>query len=125
MLRHIGLAVTDQDRSRRFYERHLGFDALPPKHYDGGVLMLFDGRGTALALGPADGEPINLPDFLHLGFVLDSRGEAEEAIRRFERDGLELLERHELDSYVGCKISDPDGYVIEVFWEDGWELPAD
>lgn len=120
MLRHVGLAVKDAERSRRFYERHLGFGALPAKEYEGGVLMLFDGRGTALALGPAGKEQIRLPEFFHLGFVQETPEEARAAIARFEAAGLELLERHELDFYVGCKVADPDGYVIEVFWERGW-----
>jgi catechol 2,3-dioxygenase-like lactoylglutathione lyase family enzyme len=123
VFRHLALAVTDVERSRDFYERRLGFGALPAKLYDDGVLMLFDGRGSALALQPTDRvDP--LPEFVHFGYVLDSRAEAEEAIRRYEADGLELLERHELDFYVSCKIADPDGYVVEVLWEEGWELPG-
>ena len=122
MLRHLAIAVSDENRARRFYERYLGFGARPPKRYPDGVLMLFDGRGSALALGPANG-PIGLPGFLHFGYVLDDPEAAREIIRRLEDDDMEFLERHDDADYVGCKVSDPDGYVIEVFWEAGWELP--
>ena len=123
MLRHVALAVSDENRSRAFYERYLGFDALPPKRYPDGVLMLFDGRGSALALGPA-GEGGHLPEFLHFGYVLDGPDAARELTGRFERDGVALLEREDASDYVGCKVADPDGYVVEVFWEAGWELPG-
>jgi catechol 2,3-dioxygenase-like lactoylglutathione lyase family enzyme len=63
---HLALAVTDQKRSRRFYETYLGFDAKPARMYDDGVLMLYNAKGFALALGPTDA-PIGLPGFLHFG----------------------------------------------------------
>ena len=122
MLRHVALAVSDEERSRAFYERYLGFDARPPKRYPDGVLMLFDGRGSALALGPPGRPGSRLPEFLHFGYVLDDAGAARELIGRFERDGVPLLEHDEGTDYVGCKVADPDGYVVEVFWEAGWEL---
>jgi catechol 2,3-dioxygenase-like lactoylglutathione lyase family enzyme len=122
MLRHVALAVSDEERARAFYERYLGFDALPPKRYPDGVLMLFDGRGSALALGAAD-EAARLPAFLHFGYVLDDPDAARRLIAGFERDGVTLLEAEDTADYVGCKVADPDGYVVEVFWEAGWELP--
>ena len=122
MLRHVALAVADEQRSREFYERYLGFDARPPKRYSDGVLMLFDGRGSALALGPRD-DNASLPSFLHFGYVYDSPQTARETIARFESDGIEFLELGDDDDYIGCKVADPDGYVVEVLWEAGWELP--
>jgi catechol 2,3-dioxygenase-like lactoylglutathione lyase family enzyme len=62
---HLALAVTDQDRSRRFYETYLGFDAEPAPRSDG-VPLLYNAAGFSLALGPTD-EPIQLPEFLHFG----------------------------------------------------------
>ncbi len=65
-VKHLALAVTDQERSRRFYESYFGFDARPSRWYDDGVLMLYNADGFSLALGPTD-EPIRLPKFLHFG----------------------------------------------------------
>ena len=54
---HLAIPVRDQERSRRFYETHLGFGARPPRRYPDGVLMLYNGAGFALALGPS-AEPV-------------------------------------------------------------------
>jgi catechol 2,3-dioxygenase-like lactoylglutathione lyase family enzyme len=56
-VRHLALAVQDEERSRRFYEHYFGFGARTPRRYPDGVLMLYDETGFALALGPADGPP--------------------------------------------------------------------
>lgn len=40
-MKHLALAVSDQQRSRRFYETYFGFDAQPARRYDDGVLMLY------------------------------------------------------------------------------------
>ena len=36
-MKHLALAVSDQHRSRRFYETYFGFDAAPERRYDDGV----------------------------------------------------------------------------------------
>ena len=56
-MKHLALAVSDQERSRRFYETYFGFGARPARRYDDGVLMLYNADGFSLALGPTD-EPI-------------------------------------------------------------------
>ena len=70
---HLALAVLDEERSRRFYERYLGFGARTPRRYPDGVLMLYDETGFALALGPAEGPP-DLPRFLHVGWEAAGSG---------------------------------------------------
>jgi hypothetical protein len=47
-VKHLALAVTHQERSRRFYETYFGFGARPARWYDGGVLMLYDADGVPL-----------------------------------------------------------------------------
>jgi catechol 2,3-dioxygenase-like lactoylglutathione lyase family enzyme len=39
-MKHLALAVRDQERSRDFYETYFGFDARPARRYDEDVLML-------------------------------------------------------------------------------------
>jgi catechol 2,3-dioxygenase-like lactoylglutathione lyase family enzyme len=115
-LRHLALAVSDQERSRRFYETYFGFGARPARRYDDGVLMLYDASGFSLALGPADDE-IRLPRFLHFGVDLPSP----EAVRRFRdrlvADGVPVVEEWDEPEYVSVKCRDPDGYVVEAAWE--------
>jgi catechol 2,3-dioxygenase-like lactoylglutathione lyase family enzyme len=50
---HLAIPVSDQRRSRRFYETFFGFGARPARRYDDGVLMLYDAKGFALAPGVA------------------------------------------------------------------------
>jgi catechol 2,3-dioxygenase-like lactoylglutathione lyase family enzyme len=115
-MEHLALAVSDQERSRRFYEAYFGFDAEPPRRYDDGVLMLYNRAGFALALGPTD-EPIRLPGFLHFGVGLESP-EAVHAFReRLAADGVAIVEEWDEPDYVSVKCRDPDGYVVEASWE--------
>jgi catechol 2,3-dioxygenase-like lactoylglutathione lyase family enzyme len=115
-MRHLALAVSNQERSRRFYETYLGFDAHPPRRYDDNVLMLYNADGFSLALGPID-EQVRLPAFLHFGVHLASPA----AVRRFRdrlaADGVTIVEEWDEPEYVSVKCLDPDGYVIEAAWE--------
>ena len=115
-MRHLALAVTDQERSRRFYEAYFGFDARPARRYDDDVLMLYNADGFSLALGTTN-EAIRLPKFLHFGVGLPSP-EAVRAFRdRLVADGVEIAEQWEEPEYVSVKCRDPDGYVVEAAWE--------
>jgi catechol 2,3-dioxygenase-like lactoylglutathione lyase family enzyme len=115
-MKHLALPVADRERSRRFYEAYLGFDAEPPREYDGGVLMLYNADGFSLALGPTD-EEIALPSFLHFGIHLPS-ADAVHAMRdRLANDGVTIVEEWDEPEYVSVKFLDPDGYVVEAAWE--------
>jgi catechol 2,3-dioxygenase-like lactoylglutathione lyase family enzyme len=115
-MKHLALAVSDQERSRRFYETYFGFDAEPARRYGGGVLMLHNADGFALALGPGD-EPVRLPSFLHFGITLASP-EAVRAFRdRLVADEVTIVEEWDEPEYVSVKCLDPDGYVVEAGWE--------
>ena len=115
-MKHLALAVTDQERSRQFYETYFGFDAKPARRYDDDVLMLYNADGFSLALGPTN-VPVSLPAFLHFGVHLPSP-EAVRAFRdRLVADGVEIAEQWEEPEYVSVKCRDPDGYVVEAAWE--------
>jgi catechol 2,3-dioxygenase-like lactoylglutathione lyase family enzyme len=115
-VKHLALPVSDQERSRHFYETYLGFDAEPARGYDGGVLMLYNADGFSLALGPSE-EPISLPSFLHFGVHLPSPEAVRDFRSRLAADGVQILEVWEEPEYVSVKFLDPDGYVIEAAWE--------
>jgi catechol 2,3-dioxygenase-like lactoylglutathione lyase family enzyme len=108
---HLALAVADEDASRRFYER-LGFD-LRVERMDDGVLMLWDATGFQLALGPADPDA-RLPAFLHFGRRYPSADAVRAAVDAL---GAEVVEAWDEARYVSRKVRDPDGYVVELFWE--------
>jgi len=115
-MRHLALAVHDQERSRRFYETYFGFGARPPRRYDDGVLMLYDADGFSLALGPTD-EEIRLPRFLHFGKRLRSPEDVRRFRDRLAGDGIPIVEEWDEPEYVSVKCRDPDGYVVEASWE--------
>ena len=115
-VKHLALAVRDQERSRRFYETYFGFGARPARRYDGDVLMLYDAAGFSLALGPTEDE-IALPPFLHFGVHLDSPQEVRALRGRLRADGVPIVEEWEEPEYVSVKCRDPDGYVVEAAWE--------
>ena len=115
-MKHLALAVSDQERSRRFYETYFGFGAEPARRYDDGVLMLYNADGFSLALGPTE-EPIAFPAFLHFGIHLATPEDVRQFRSRLAADGVPILEEWEEPEYVIVKSLDPDGYVVEAAWE--------
>jgi catechol 2,3-dioxygenase-like lactoylglutathione lyase family enzyme len=109
---HLALAFANQERSRRFYESYFGFDAEPPRRYDGDVLMLYKADGFALALGPTD-EPITLPAFFNFGIGLPSRDAVLAFRARLAADGVPIAEEWDEPDYVSVKCLDPNGYIME------------
>jgi catechol 2,3-dioxygenase-like lactoylglutathione lyase family enzyme len=109
---HLAIPVTDQARSRDFYETYFGFDPSSARPMDDGVLMLYDADGFSLALGPTEDE-IVLPTFLHFGVHAPS-AEAVWALRdRLVGDGVEIVGEWDEPDYVSIKCLDPDGYTVE------------
>ncbi|MBA3377110.1 MAG: VOC family protein [Actinobacteria bacterium] len=114
---HLALAVSDPIRSRRFYERYLGFSAEPTRREDG-VLILHNASGFSLALGETD-EPVHVPEFLHFGTRLPDPDEVRSFRGRLAADGVVIVGEWDEPDYVSVKFRDPDGYVVEVSWEPG------
>jgi len=114
---HIALAVTDLERSRRFYETYCDFDPQTARVAEDGVLLIEGPDGVLLALDETE-ETIQLPSFLHFGFRAAESPAHVRAFRdRLAEDGVELVEESDEPGYVSVKCRDPDGYVIELAWE--------
>lgn len=113
---HLALPVADRERSQRFYATYFGFGAQPAREYDDGVVMLYDSRGFALALGPTD-EPITRPGWMHFGVGLGDRDAVVRLRDRLAADGVELVGFWDEPDYVSVKCRDPDGYIVEASWE--------
>ena len=114
---HIALAVSDQARSRRFYEAYFEFDPETARVAEDGVLVIEGPGDVLLALGETK-EPIEPPTFLHFGFRDAVDPEEVRAFRdRLAGDGVEIVEFWDEPDYVSVKCKDPDGYVIEFAWE--------
>ena len=114
---HIALAVSNQARSRRFYETYFEFDPNTAWVAEDGVLLIEGPGEVTLALGET-GEAISLPRFLHFGFRSAADANEVHAFRdRLAADGIEIAEFRDEPGYVSVKCKDPDGYVIEFAWE--------
>jgi catechol 2,3-dioxygenase-like lactoylglutathione lyase family enzyme len=114
---HIALAVSDQARSRRFYETYFELDPATARVAEDGVLLIDGPGGVLLALGETE-EPIEVPSFFHFGFTRATDPEEVRALHdRLTGDGIEIVEFSDEDNYVSVKCRDPDGYVIELAWE--------
>jgi len=132
VVNHVGLAVSDLERSRRFYEEVLGFefkgestfpDAVTTKMFaldgplglhvvylqrDGWVLELlgFDDAETT----PVRARPMNEPGLTHVSLCVDDLAEAESKAAAY---GGEVLADRGLQGMVSM-IRDPDGQLIEL-----------
>lgn len=131
VLNHVGLCVTDLDRSRRFYEALFGFETarsldVPDRPTDRLLqieaplgmtalylrkdgftleLMAFDREGNP----PSRSRPVNEPGLTHLSFSVD---DVRAAAARAAELGGEVLEA--TDVGAALFVRDPDGQLIEL-----------
>jgi catechol 2,3-dioxygenase-like lactoylglutathione lyase family enzyme len=113
---HLAIAVSDPQRSRVFYEKYFGFDAGRSQEYDDGVLMLRNAEGFDLALGPVKSVPA-IPKLLHFGIRFAGAHRVYDLEQRLLSDGVPIVETVDDPGYVSLKCEDPDGYVVQAYWE--------
>jgi len=119
---HIGLNVTDLDRSTKFYTEVLGFsvtEAMGENQRPGGLVFLRcnpDHHGIALFGGhtaPLQGGTLN-----HVAFEV---GSLDEVFRvRAHLKALGITPHFEGRRRAGCQVAvefrDPDGHELEIYW---------
>jgi len=111
-INHMHLAVGDLQASKRFYESALGFRE---QIYRGEVLFMENDDGFELALDPVVAvQP--LPPWFHFGCRLGTKEEIHAAFARAEPGSIRRP-LQEYDDLVSFRLADPDGYVIELYWE--------
>ena len=132
VVNHVGLCVTDLERSRRFYEEVFGFSHRDDLHPDDGPtgrllgieppvgldavyltlgpfvleLLRFDRDGNA----PARDRSFTEPGLTHLSFGVDDLAET---CRRVRAAGGWVLEDTELGG-LAVMVRDPDGQLLEL-----------
>lgn len=111
-LNHLHLHVADVAASRAFYETFFG---LREDVRHGDILFLADENGFQLALAPGPVEP--LPAWWHFGFRLPAADDVRRLGERLRAAGHDLVETGDEGDLVWCRVKDPDGYLIEVYWE--------
>lgn len=117
MFDHVGVHVSDRQRSEAFYRCFLGALGIEPTHSGAGHIEWDD-----FALGETDGDhPVTR--HLHVGFVADSREQVdlawEAAVAAGYTDDGRPGERPQYDpTYYGAFLLDPDGNSVEAVHHD-------
>ena len=122
MLDHVGFAVADAERSRRFYERALAplgitliMSVTPEQTEAGGTAHGFGSEGKPY-FWIGDNERVG--EGTHVAFAVETRAEVdafhEAALAAGGRDhGAPGLRPHYHPNYYGAFVLDPDGNNIE------------
>ena len=118
-LNHVALAVRDPSRSLRFYRDTIGLEGVVRDESYGFVITTPEGVTFTLF----EGEPPSGPGEFHLGVCLPD-GDAVRAQRHALRAaGAPEIEYCDEDGYVSVKVRDPDGYGVEVAWDEKYSSP--
>jgi catechol 2,3-dioxygenase len=120
---HVGLNVTDLERSTKFYTEVLGFsvtEAMGENRRPGGLVFLRcnnDHHGIALFGGhkaPLEGGTLN-----HVAFEVASLDEVFRVREHLRKFGV--VPHFEGRRRAGCQVAvefrDPDGHELEVYWD--------
>jgi catechol 2,3-dioxygenase-like lactoylglutathione lyase family enzyme len=112
VLSHLNIPSRDPAALRRFYVETLGL-----REHGG---MLYGGRSV---LNVASGEPLPSGSF-HFGFWLPSRTDVQTWAERLTSRGVAIEEPYaDHGAYATAYFRDPDGNVLELFWEEDPEHP--
>jgi catechol 2,3-dioxygenase-like lactoylglutathione lyase family enzyme len=114
-LGHLNITVSDVGRSTDFYGRWFGFDRVLAEYPDG-TRFVTDRSGFELGLHHESRSPAPTTDW-HFGFLAEDPEVVRDLMRSLNAAGVSVLDPEDEPGYVGFKCDDPDGYVIEVYWE--------
>ena len=121
-LTHIALAVTDPDRSLRFYQQVFGM--VEVYRHDGFIQAQTPGTRDVLVLERSPEKAGTPGGIAHFGFRLVDPDDIDAAALAVERAGGVVRRRGEFvpgEPYVFA--SDPDGYELEIWYEP--QTPVD
>jgi catechol 2,3-dioxygenase-like lactoylglutathione lyase family enzyme len=115
-LTHVALAVSDPERSLRFYQEVFGMEAV--FRHDDFVQAQTPGRRDILVFQRAKEGAGQAGGILHFGFRLTDPADIEAAAVAVVRAGGTIRSKGEFcpgEPYLFC--SDPDGYEVEIAFE--------
>jgi hypothetical protein len=73
--------------------------------------------GFMLALIRGDPLPLEVADTVHFGCALPDPEEVHRLREHFRRVGTPEVAWEDSEGYVGVKVRDPDGYVVELAYD--------
>jgi catechol 2,3-dioxygenase-like lactoylglutathione lyase family enzyme len=115
LIGHLALTVRDPRASADFYLSVVGLDGTAHEEPWGCRLALRDGFMLALIKG--EPLPSGLASAVHFGCTLSTPDAARRERERLRSAGARELEWEDEDDYVGVKVADPDGYVVEISYD--------
>jgi catechol 2,3-dioxygenase-like lactoylglutathione lyase family enzyme len=115
LIRHLALTVREPRRSVDFYLSTLGLDGEAREESWGYRVNLSDGFMLALIRG--DPLPLEVADTVHFGCALPDPEAAYRLRRHLRQAGTREVEWEDSERYVGLKVRDPDGYVVELAYD--------
>jgi catechol 2,3-dioxygenase-like lactoylglutathione lyase family enzyme len=113
-LGHLLLRVRDQAAAERFYVSWFGMKV---QRRDSDITIVTDEQQIVLAL-MRDFARASMPHRIRFGFRMRSPAEVFTLNERMVQSGIAIRKPLCQDeSLVSFRCADPDGYVIEVYWE--------
>jgi len=115
---HIALAVREPQESLRFYRDVVGIDGPVRSEEYGFVITTGDVSFTLFR-----GEPPPSPGEFHIGASLPDADAVRQRRAALLARGVAELEWWDEPGYVSMKIADPDGYRVELSWDEKSPAP--
>lgn len=113
-LQHLHLHVRDRSISELFYESWFGMSV---RRRGSEISFMTDENAFLLAL-MQDPSPTVLPPWFHFGFRLKSGAGVLALHERMVQSGVAIRKPvFQDEALVSYRCADPDGYLIEVYWE--------
>ena len=109
---HLSLVVSDVERAADFYETLFGMQ----RHWEEGDFVFLGCGESDLAL--VRGRPLIHRRF-HFGFRVESRAVVDTWHGQVKAHGAPITHGPEdYGSYYTFSCRDPDGYAVEIYWEE-------
>jgi len=115
-LTHFALAVRDAERSFQFYQQVFG--AVEVYRQDGFIQAQTPGSRDVLVFEEDAAKAGKTGGVAHFGFRLTDPGDIDAAVSEVEKAGGKILSRGDFcpgEPYLFA--ADPDGYVVEIWYE--------
>jgi catechol 2,3-dioxygenase-like lactoylglutathione lyase family enzyme len=113
-LNHLALAVRDPRRSLHFYCDTIGVEGVVREEEYGFVLTT--PKGVAFTL--FKGSPPTDDGEFHIGVSLPDGDAVRDRRVALRSLGVPELEWSDEPGYVSVKVRDPDGYTVEIAWDE-------
>ena len=116
LIRHLALTVRDPAASRDFYLKTIGLDGEASDEPWGVRIKFADGFMFALIQGSPPAA--NAVGAVHFGCALPSRADARDVRQWLRQASVTELEWEDEGDYTGVKVQDPDGYIVELAYDE-------